>query len=208
VQGGDWRGTPAVLSDWQSGVRKGVPWLWARTTPRHWANGALLPEVVFEQRLELRGDIVHTKFTMRYNGRNTHAPRHQEIPAVFVEPQFATLAFYEGDAPWSGAGLTRRQPGWPNEHVKLSENWAAYLDETDWGVGIYVPVASEATSYRFQGGGNSNCSYIAPITTFALKPDLVWQYDAYLTIGYLSDIRSRFTSLRAAEAKRTVKRKK
>ena len=43
----------------------------------------------------------------------------------------------------------------------------------------------------------SSCSCLAPIKTFALKPALQVDYDAYLCLGSASEIRSRFTALQS-----------
>lgn len=195
VQGGDYKGAPAILQD----LRVQATSLYAKITPRHWANGALLSEVAMEQWIELKGALVQIKFRMTYAGQKTHAARHQEIPAIFVEPQFDTLVTYEGDQAWTNDVVARKQPGWPNQMQRLSEHWVAYVDDKDFGVGAYIPIANEATCYRYQGGANSNCSYVAPLATFALKPGLVFEYTAFLTLGTSSQIRARFQELHEAE---------
>lgn len=200
VQGGDYKGAPSVVQE----LRIDGASLYAKVTPRHWANGALLPEVTMEEWIELKGSLVQIKFRMTYNGDKTHAARHQEIPAIFVEPQFATLVTYEGAQPWTNEAVARKQPGWPNQMQRLTENWVAYVDEHDFGVGAYVPIATEATCYRYQGGANSNCSYVAPIATFALKPGLVFEYTAFLTLGNSSQIRARFQRLHEASKLKTA----
>ena len=191
VQGGDYKGTGSTITEF----RKTKTTLYARTIPRNWAGGEQLDEVVMEQWITLKDDVARIKFRMTYEGTNTHAPRHQEIPAMFVEPQFDTLVLYDGNEPWTDGPLTRRQPGFPNEGAKLAENWAAWVDANDEGVGIYVPIATEATCYRYRGGGNSNCSYIAPITTFALTPGKVFVYECYLALGRVTDLRRKFKAL-------------
>jgi len=52
---------------------------------------------------------------------------------------------------------------------------------------------------QYQGGPGSDCSYIAPLRTFALEPDLQFEYIAYLTLGDVPTIRQRFQSLRTTE---------
>ena len=192
VQGGDYKGALAVLQELKIEGNS----LYSKVTPRHWANGALLPEVTMEQWIELKGSVAQIRFRMAYTGQKTHAPHHQEIPAIFTEPQYDILVAYEGDKPWTNDTVVRKQPGWPNQMQRMAENWVAYVDKNDFGVGAYVPIASEATCYRYQGGANSNCSYVAPLATFALKPGLVFEYTAYLTLGTSSQIRARFAELR------------
>ncbi len=192
VQGGDYRSkSPRLLE-----LRADSTSLYSKSVPLHWAAGTELPECVMEQWVTLESNIVHARFQMSYSGGTTHSARHQEIPAIFVDASLATLVTYTGIAPWTGAALTRRSPGADNEYIKISENWVAYVDAKDFGVGAYVPVATDATCYRFLGGSGSDCSYVAPITTFALKPGLKFTYDAYFAIGSLNQIREHFASVR------------
>lgn len=192
VQGGDWRGkSPRLLE-----LRSDSTSLYSKSLPRHWATGAELPECVMEQWITLKGNLVHARFQMTYSGAATHAAHHQEIPAIFVDASLATLVTYNGDAPWTGAALARRTPGPQNEYLKITENWVAYVDEEDFGVGAYVPIATDITCYRFLGGSGSDCSYVAPITTFALKPGLKFRYDAYFAVGPVDRLRAQFSTLR------------
>ena len=191
VQGGDYKGHPASVTEFTSDTKTA----YAKTIPRHWASGELLPECVMEQWIELQGNLVKARYQFTYNGSVNHKARHQETPAVFVSPKLSTLVTYTGNTPWSGGELTRRKPGWPNEHLYMPENWAAYVGDDGKGVGIYVPNSSEATCYRFEGGSGSDCSYIAPLRTFALTKGLTFTYTAYLTLGTAESIRERFSLL-------------
>ena len=195
VQGGDWRGKSAQMLELKTEKTS----LYAKTLPRHWASGKELEETSMEQRIELQDEVVHIRYTFKYSGEETHPEHDQEIPAVFVEPDLNTLVLYDGERSWSGGELHRSQPGWPNEGRKIAEHWAAYVDKDDFGLGAYVPVADRLTCYRF-GDGNAKqgaCSYFAPLTKFAIKPGLEWEYDVYLTIGKAAEIRERFSAIAA-----------
>ena len=115
---------------------------------------------------------------------------------MFVDASLATLVTYTGTAPWTGAAVTRRTPGAANEYMNITENWVAYVDSKDFGVGAYVPIANELTCYRFLGGSGSDCSYVAPISTFALKPGLKFSYDAYFAVGSPGQMREQFSEVR------------
>lgn len=195
VQGGEWQGQGGRVLELKSDKTS----LYAKTQPRHWASGALLTECVMEEWITLEDKLAHLRFQITYNGTKTHAPRHQEMPAVFVDQLFSTMVTYQGDDPWGGGKLTRRQPGLKNEYVRLPEHWAAYVAGGNEGLGVYVPLANEATCYAFRGGNDSNCSYFAPIGTFALKPGLVFTYDAYLATGEPEDMRALFQKLHEKE---------
>lgn len=190
VQGGDWRGSGAKVLE----LRSTTNTLYSKTLPKHWAGGHDLTNTVMEQWITLTGAVAHIRFKFTYTGSETHTAHDQEIPAVFIEPEYKHLVLYDGDKPWTDAPLHRSIPGWPNEGRNMTEHWAAYVNDKDFGLGVLVPVASRLTCYRF-GDGNrehGSCSYFAPLITFAIKPGFTFEYDACLTIGSVAQIRAGF----------------
>jgi hypothetical protein len=190
VQGGDYRGTPAHILDRKI---KGTS-LYVQTMPRHWSGCRDLPEVMFEEWISLTQSVAHVHFKMSYSGTNTYAEADQEIPAVFVEPEFENLVLYSGSRPWSGEPTDRSVPGWPNESRTVTEHWAAYVDKKGFGIGALAPKADKLTCYRFGKGEATTgaCSYFAPLTRFAIRPGFLFEYDLYLTVGSVEEIRERF----------------
>lgn len=193
VQGGDWRGKSARVLEMS--LRENSAYV--KTLPKHWASGDDLNTTTMEQWIDLDGPVAHIKYRFEQKGGEDHPATHQELPAVFVQPELRNLIMYDGPAPWTNAEVTRSVPGWPNEYKKMTEHWAAYVDALDYGIGVYVPVASELTCYRFGSSEKAAgaCSYFAPISTFAIKRDFTWQYDVFVTVGSLKDIRERFAQL-------------
>lgn len=185
MQGGSWKNRPAEVLE----VRQEPNLLYARITPRHWATGDLLKEVTLEQWLHLEGRIARMRFKMTYSGDKTHAPHHQELPALFVKPALDTLVFVDPEGT-----LQRQQPGFPNAYVRIgSEPWIAWVNgQTDTGLGLLTRHTREVTCYRVRNGNAGDCSYLAPIQTLALKPGLVLDYETALTLGTLEEIRSAF----------------
>jgi len=196
VQGGDWHGNPAQVLE----LKVERDSLYAKSMGKHWASGADLPDVIFEEWISLTGRLAHVKFRMTYTGTNTHPKIHHELPAVFVEPQYDTLLVYEGTNAWRGDSVNRSKPGWPNESRKFTEHWAAYVDKNDFGVGVLVPVADALTCYRFGDGKreHGSCSYFAPLKRFAITSGMRFEYDVWLTIGSAADIRSRFSAIHSS----------
>jgi hypothetical protein len=202
VQGGDWQGKPAQVLE----LKSGRDWLSAKTLPKHWASGEDITDAQMEQTIRLVGNVAHVHYRFKYSGNEKHPAHHQEIPAVFVEPQYDTLVLFDGDKPWTNGQLHRSKPGWPNESRKITEHWAAYVDANDYGLGAFVPVAKELTCYRFGRGDAKQgaCSYFAPLTTFAIEPGFEWEYDLYLTLGKIDDIRQRFASIEQQRHEKTA----
>lgn len=196
VQGGSYQGAVPKLLE----VKTEGSQLYSKSIPLHWATGEPLEDFTMEQWIELRDEVVSVRFRMTYRGTDTHVPRHQEIPAVFLDASLCDLVFYEGETPWTGQPLVAKQPGAKNEYFDIPEHWAAFVDKNGFGLGVYVPVADRITCYRFQGGGGSDCSYLAPITTFAFQPGLAFEYQAYFCLGDVEEIREKFDVVRKAEA--------
>ena len=196
VQGGSWKNEPSLLLE--SRLEAGRHY--ARVRPRHWATGELLEEVELEQWTELRDGAAHLRLRMTYRGAAAHKPRHQEMPAVFVAARFDTLVFCpEGSPAWQGAPLRRLQPGFPNEYAQTVEPWAAWVDGQGRGVGLFFPGTRELTCYRVrEGHPRVDCSYFAPIQTWALAPGKVVEYKVALALGRVEEIRARFARLAAA----------
>ncbi len=216
ADGSDWNGQPWVYNPIQGGSWKRVPAnvrkfvktsenLYAKITPRHWANGELCPEMVMEETITLDESVAKISFKMSYAGEDQGKPRHQEMPAVFIDGALENFYYTQAgtlinEAPRIlGEGGKKGKEGLGQG--KSSSEWVAYLDDNNWGVGIYTPGTTDFTAYRALGDGTtgpggSACSYVAPLRTFALTKGLEIEYDVYLTIGTLDEIKTRFERLK------------
>jgi hypothetical protein len=171
--------------------------IYIKSLPKHWATGVDIEDAIMEESITLKKNIAHIVYTFKYNGIVQHPIKPQELPAVFVDYALPNLVFYKADKPWTKDTLTSVVPGWPNESQKMNENWAAYVDDVQWGIGVYVPGTNIMTTYRHSGdlvtgpyGGA--CSYLAPVRKFSIKPGFVFTYDVYLIIDKLTEIREAF----------------
>ncbi len=189
VQGGGWRGEPGTVLD----VRRQANRLTIVTRPTHWATGEPIPQATMRQTIRLDGDLLRVRYEFDYDGSVVHPAHDQEIPAIFLAPRYDTLV----TGPISGPAdrLVRRRPGWPNEGGTLVDHWAAYVDASDWGLGVRVDAADRYTSYRYREAGEpSACSYVAPLTTLAIEPGMRFAYEAIFAVGTLEEIRSRLAA--------------
>ncbi|MDB6123036.1 MAG: hypothetical protein JWQ71_2029, partial [Pedosphaera sp.] len=141
VQGGSHDGKPSTLVTFSNNGKT----IYAKTIPRHWATGADTPNVAMEEWIMLQDKLVRIHYKMTYTGTVDHPPEQQELPAVFLNPSCNTLAYYKGSTPWEGLPLARRHPLPTNEHDAITENWAAYLNQLNWGMGVYVPGVTNMT---------------------------------------------------------------
>lgn len=193
VQGGDWRGRSAAILE----LRQSSSELFVVTRPVHWATGEDVQDSRMEQTITLRDDSIHLRYRFEYRGELHHPVQDQELPAVFVIPELKHLVLYNGQKPWTDDELTRTVPSWPNQYSSLPEHWAAYVDDNGEGIGCYVPSADRITYYRFGDGDRSKgaCSYLAPLTRFAITKDFTWDYEATFVLGTIDQIRTRFAHM-------------
>lgn len=202
VQGGDSQNHASQVLE----VVRAPGQLTVTTRPRLWSGRQPAADVIMEQSITLEGPVVKIAYTCVYSGTVRHPATHQETPAVFMDAALPVLRFSAEGAPWTGGKLASVTPGFPNEEYDIPENWAAYTDADGWGVGVYVPGVSRLTAYRYKGDGSAGpdgdaCSYFAPIRTFAFDRPMTFSYVAYVTIGTVEEIRTRFAKIHAGGLK-------
>lgn len=201
VQGGSWDGKPSRLLEFG----KTEDSLYVKVEPRSWSGGALCPEAIMDETITLKDSVARITFKMTYTGEDQGNPRHQEMPAVFVDGALENFFYAKKGI------LTNEAPRILDEGGKKgteglglgasTSEWVAYLDDKGWGVGIYTPGTTDFTVYRALGNGTtgpegSACSYVAPLRTFALTKNLVVEYNVFITVGTLDEISNRFKELK------------
>lgn len=196
VQGGDWRNEPSRVVWWSN---DGIV-IQVQTQPRDWGGRGETP-CIMESWISLEGSLIKVRFFFRYEGNTPHAPRHQEVPALFVRSDLDRLVYYAGTSPWAGDGLSAKRPvaleqAGHGESIVFSESWVAFVDASQRGIGIYKAGARQATTYRAGPAGTAAAtSYVALLDTFALTPGQRQDYTVYLRPGTLDEIRASFREL-------------
>ena len=193
VQGGDYKGKPARVLEQRK--EDGGKTLYVKSVPVNWAGGQDIEDCRMEQWITLAGEMARIRYRFTYSGKDQHPPCHQELPAVFMDLALTDMVYYSGDKPWSGEAVKKDRPGWPNEQRKCDENWAAYVGPEGKGLGVYFPGSTQVTCYRHpgpKGPKGGGCSYFAPIRTMQITPGFEFEYEIYLTIGTVEEIRGRF----------------
>jgi hypothetical protein len=208
--GGQWAGKPWVFNPVQGGSSQGFPSrvealrvsgreLYAKTIPKDWGGGNEDTPCTMEQWITLDGSVARVRFAFEYHGTQVHSVHPQEVPAFFVRRSLSRLMFYKGPAPWTDAPLTTKVPfqltGTGVDPFTFDEPWAAYVDEKDWGIGLYSKTANNGVSYlvgdAFTGDAGP-VSYFAFTDQFALTPGFKHEYTALVALGALSDLRRTF----------------
>jgi len=195
VQGGSYKGENAKTLAFENTEKA----LHAKVEPLRWANAQACPEAIMQQSITVEGAIAKITMKLNYTGQTQQRKADQEMPAMFVDYALPHLMF-EKDGK-----LVKHKPielgkDLKPEQIAYTGNWLAYVDDNNFGIGIHTPGTEKAVTYRHRGNGSkgpngSACSYVAPIRQFQLTQGLEFEYEFYLTIGTLDEIRARFEKL-------------
>ncbi len=196
VQGGSYKGEDAKTLEFRQTEKE----LYAKVEPLHWASAKPCPEAIMQESITLGGAIAKIRLRMDYTGESQNRQAHQEMPAMFVDYALPHLMFEKDGKLVKHAPITLGASLKP-EGIAYDTEWLAYVDDKNFGIGIYTPGTKNAVTYRAKGNGatgpdGSACSYVAPVRTLRLEKGTVVDYEIYLTIGTLDEIRERFEKLR------------
>ncbi|HEX8912027.1 MAG TPA: hypothetical protein VF796_06675 [Humisphaera sp.] len=197
IQVGDDYGNPGVVLEHRNDGRE----LYVKCRPMQWPLDDVPGECAFELWATLDGPAarVRCRLTMSRSDRTQYPARTQELPAVYTNGPWHRLFTYAGEKPFEGDDLTlvKKRPDQkgPWSHWLATENWAALVDDADWGLGVWNP-GCVAFSGGFSGkpgaGGpkDSPTGYIAPNRNEVLDHDCVHEYAYALVLGDLRSIRT------------------
>lgn len=175
--------------------------LYVWTMPKHWATGNNVHEIKMEQWITISDSVVHVKYKAGNIGKKSHPKGHCELPAIFLDHKYGNLVLYKGKSPWTNDTLYDTIPPFKNRRFEnLKEQWAAYVDDNGYGIGFYFPESDVITTYRRGDGSQAgtlgrDCSYLAPVRSFEFSPGAELEYDLFITVGTVGQIRNRFYKL-------------
>jgi hypothetical protein len=119
----------------------------------------------------------------------------QESPAVYLNAAFPTLVTYSGTHPFTNDALTViSQPKWRDFHA--TENWAAYVNNYNYGVGVFQAGCNDFNAqfdnFGLSGNGSSDLpfSYMCPAWKDVLDHNISYEFTYQVVVGNLEDIRS------------------
>jgi len=196
IQAGDDYGNGSKVTDF----KKTDTTIYVKCIPMQWPLNNIPGECTYECWIELKDNTVQVKCRLNNarSDKTKYPGKHQELPAVYTNGEYYRLMTYRGDKPFTDDKAVRipkkTGSGFPWDYWLATENWAALVNEKDWGLGIYKP-----DSFLFidgfagkEGRGGTNDSptgYIAPLHTEILDHNITYDYSYSLILGSLKDIR-------------------
>ena len=188
-------------------IEVGEDYIYIKAQSLDWALDSVLTHTYYENTYTLREDNVLVDNRMVDFSGWKHVQNGQEIPAMYIVSYFGTLAYYNGNKPWTDDTdyiyYARELGGWgASLTVPLvegnEETWAIWLNEDDdFGFGIYTPNIDRLVAIRHQYDGSkdpmsNSCSYVATSAVVEMVSYLPVEYQYLLATGAFEDIRAEF----------------
>lgn len=202
IQTGDCHMNPSRVVAHQNDGRR----IYLKCIPMQWPLDNVPGDCVFETSTVLEGPVIHMRFrcTNQRTDKTPYPPCPQELPAVYTISRLSRLMSYTGDRPFTGGGLTQVtndwRKSWPWARFTATERWAALVDDTGWGLGVFKEDSGE-----FHGGiygdersddpKHLSTSYLAPIHMENLDHNIVYEHQTSFVVGRLEEIRARFNQM-------------
>jgi len=187
--------------------------LYVKCVPMLWDMNNMPAEAEMEQWTILSGNVITVRNRISCHRTDSIYKEgilnDQELPAVYPVSALKNLYSYFGDKPFENDVLSK--PATVNlssgfwgryENNMVTENWMAYVDDSNWGIGVYNPVCTNflAGMYLEPGGeaSSNSTSYIAPLKKEILNKYSVYEYEYYLIVGKIDEIRSKIYQIHSS----------
>ena len=195
--GDDFKNRAKILDYKQNGDT-----LYVKCIPMQWDMNNKLAEAEMEQQTILSGNVlkVHNKLSCHRTDTiyGDSILCDQELPAVYPISALSNLYSYFGNKPFTNDTLSNPKvvflsSGFWGRYPEVPEHWMAFVDSTKWGMGVFN---SNSTCFiagmAGKPGGESkdgSTSYIAPLKKETLYKNSIYEYDYYIIIGTVEQIR-------------------
>ena len=209
VQGGDQYGNHSKIVDYS--ISADGRSMFVKCRPGDWAQNGMLCPAYMENVYTLYGDRIQVDNRFIDFSGWVHPYSHQELPAFYPVSYFCDFVYYNGTSPWTGDTLTtvKKPPFWAGNsdayhHLKVgnTETFCAFVSQTGYGVGLYVPevdclLAGRNLSSTVTKDSASNAtSYVAPLVQRQMQSFEAFEYSYLITTGDIDDIYSVFEANR------------
>ena len=120
------------------------------------------------------------------------------------------LFTYEGNAPFTNEPYKKLEvknlsSGFWGRYKEVSENWMAFVDDAEVGMLVYNPLCTMFLAGMAGEPGkdatSSSTSYISPIKDEILHKNAIYDYEYYILIGNLVEMRKQIYEIKKNLAK-------
>ncbi|MDG1729307.1 MAG: hypothetical protein P8K68_09610 [Algibacter sp.] len=178
--------------------------VYTQCIPMLWDMNNKPAEAIMEQWTTLEDNVIKVKNKLTCQRTDTlygeGMKRSQELPAVYPISSLSELYSYVGEKPFTKGPMKKLevkflQNGfWGRyQNGEITESWMAFVDQNNWGMAVYSPsTQSFLAGMSGRPGGEAesgSTSYIAPVKKVALYKNSVFEYEYYIIIGQLEEMR-------------------
>jgi hypothetical protein len=192
IQSGDVAGHRSRILEHKNDGRT----IYVKCIPMQWPLDNEPGECTFESWIELDKNTarVRSRLVNARSDKTQYTGRSQELPAVYTNGPYWRLMTYRGDKPFTDDALSQIPAKMPWTGWHATENWAALVNDNDWGLGIWTPNAAQylggfAGTPGKGGPADAPTGYIAPLRDEILDHNIVYDYSYTLIVGDLKTIR-------------------
>lgn len=193
IQSGDAFGNRSRLLEYKNDGKT----IYVRCVPMQWPLNNEPGDCTFENWIRLEGNTawVRSRMNNHRTDKTQYTGRDQELPAIYTNGLWYRLMTYTGDKPFSNGELTQIPATFPWSGWQATENWAALVNDTGDGVGIWEPgvttfLGGFAGKPGAGGPTDDPTGYIAPLRQEILDHNITYEYQYALIVGSLQEIRS------------------
>lgn len=177
--------------------------LYVKCIPMQWDMNNRPAEAEMEQWTTLEGSVlkVRNRLTCHRTDKiyGDSISNDQELPAVYPISALSNLYSYFGNIPFTNAPLDNPKvinlsSGFWGVYANVSEHWMAFVDEKQWGMGVYnskcIRFLAGMSGVSGKEAMDGSTSYIAPVKKEVLYKNSVYEYEYYIIVGSISEIRN------------------
>jgi uncharacterized protein YjdB len=194
-------------------IQKSGNSLYVKCIPMLWDMKNMPAEAEMEQWTTLSGNVLTVRNRLTCHRTDNIYEEgildDQELPAVYPISALKNLYTYFGNTPFSNAPLSNPatvnlSSGFWGRYINdtVTENWMAYVDDNKWGIGVYNPICTNfIAGMSGQPGGEAtsgSTSYIAPVKKEILNKNSVYEYEYYLIVGTVDEIRAKIYQIHSS----------
>ncbi len=178
--------------------------IYIKCIPMQWDMNNKPAEAEMEQKTVLIGNVLKVRCKIICHRTDSIYGEgifvDQELPAVYPISALSNLYTYLGKKPFTNDSLSKPevkflQKGFWGRYSGVTEHWMAFADSAKWGLGVYN---SRCTDFLAgiagrpgKGSLDGSTSYIAPVKKEALNSNSIYEYDYYIIIGTVDEIREK-----------------
>lgn len=182
--------------------------VYVKCIPMQWDMNNKPAEAEMEQWVVLKKNILFVKNRLTCHRTDSiygdSIVNDQELPAVYPISALQNLFAYLGTKPFtndtiSNPDVIHLESGFWGRYNQVPENWMAFVDNDNFGMAVYNPLCTRFLAGMAGENGkeakDSGTSYIAPIKKAMLTKNCVYEYDYYILIGELEQMRKAIYAL-------------